>query len=772
MLLILLIPYSIFAQIKIQGKVTDESGLLLSMANVTLLSEKDSLLILGTVTDSAGFYKLNLLKPEKNKFILKCSILGCESEFFNLSLPDSSIYTKNIQLRNSAVQLKNVTITASNNFFSLSKEGVLVDVEHSILQNETTPISLLSKIPNIIVQGNNVEILGRGTPTYYINDKKAQNFSEVERLLVKDIQSVTLINSPGAKYDSNGKPVIVIKVKRIRDGLMIQTNLNATQAHRFNHGESLNINYKTEKLTLFSSYGFNDSGSRKYDDVLQTITSDTVWNLFTNSVQNNYVRGQSYQIGFDYDIKPHQSFGIKYNGGFSKSHQNKKEELAMNYNDTAYVNISNQSKSSSTNVNHHINLFYSGSWNDKWTLGFYADYVRQTSSQVGEVNEVDSDKGEKSASSVGITNWDIYAMSTSLKYDIGKAGYFNIGGNFSWTNGYGAITNLNVLRDGRTNTNERKQAFYLTYDYSINKFSLNFGIRYESLYSKSQDMFNPINKKENTYRNFFPSATMLYTTKEISQSISYSMSVNRPPFDIMNNNAYYTGRFNYYIGNINLKPATIHDINYIFLYKYLYLNLCYSNIHNKITTVCYADSKKSSVIIGYEDNLKKYHQLAGSLSFRYPIKWWNPSLSINCVKSFFHYPTPEGVQHSVRPYVGISWINYFTLPNNFAISADFRCWLAGDFEMIKTKGTSSFSIRLQKTLLNKRLQLTLDGHDIFNKDRIKSKAYFNNIQVNSYSKNNTRKVSFSIIYRFNYYTKKYKGESAATEEINRLGGEE
>lgn len=48
------------------------------------------------------------------------------------------------------------------------------------------------------------------------------DFSEVERLTVKDIKNIKFISNPGAEYDASGKAIILITVHNPQDGLKFQ----------------------------------------------------------------------------------------------------------------------------------------------------------------------------------------------------------------------------------------------------------------------------------------------------------------------------------------------------------------------------------------------------------------------------------------------------------------------------------------------------------------------------------------------------------------------
>ena len=766
--LLLLFPAFSFSQTEVGGRVWDGDKHPLSLVNVALLSAKDSAVITGAVTDSVGAYLLKFVPRGENRYLLNCSSVGYQSKTISLKLTDSLRYIRNVMLDKSATSLDEVVVTASRNPFSMTKEGLMADVEHSILQNELQPVDLLSKIPGLVREGDQIRVFGKGAPVYYINDRKVYDFSEVERLPVKDICSVCLVTSPGAKYDSGGKAVILITVKRIRDGIMIQANVNGSQGECFSHGESLNLNYKTDKLNLFTSYRYGDSRMRREGESGLMIMADTVWNKRGEWDGNSRSRLHSWQIGFDYDLSKESSFGARYNGTVSKPFSRNVGYSAYLADEIPFVDLTSLDHTTGSDGNHHLNFYYKKKWKEKWKFNVFADYIRRTGSQNGTIFESDSQLDDKEVYTIGNSGWNVYAMNASLVYDAGKAGTISLGTNISHVDGFNKVVNINTLNNGETQSRENKQALYLSYDYSLGDFSLNAGLRFEALSTRSKDLLNLTGEIKHNYRDLFPSVTLSHQKGSLGQSFSYTLRTERPPYDLINNNSYYAGRFNRIKGNIDLKQSVDHELSYSLFYKIVYLNVSYAHSRNNIMDNLYAEDGNSSVVVQTAENYKKYRELRAIVNLRKDFKWWIPSLTLSCIKTFFSYPTFEGEKHAKTPWFTVNWNNYLRLPKGFLVSFDLTHNFRGEYQRIESYASTTLNVSVQKYFLNNRLQITLQGYDLFRGDRVKYKACYNNVIEFSHSVKDSRKVGLSITYRFNQYTKKYRGESAAEEEIGRL----
>jgi len=68
------------------------------------------------------------------------------------------------------------------------------------------------------------------------------------------------------------------------------------------------------------------------------------------------------------------------------------------------------------------------------------------------------------------------------------------------------------------------------------------------------------------------------------------------------------------------------------------------------------------------------------------------------------------------------------------------------------------------------LDVTLKAEDLFRKNISRSTTGYDNITYYQYQyqDQDRRTISLNVIYRFNNYSNKYKGQNAAADEINRL----
>lgn len=167
-LMILMIPCLIFAQVTIQGKVTDERGEPLPGANVLVKGTS-----MGTATDSEGKFTLLIPSPEPG-MVIETRFIGYKT--VEKPLPKlSGIVEMRFRLMVDALQFDEIVVTGTSGITTRKQLGNAVStVNVRDLQNSgatAIDMALSGKIPGALVQQNSgnpaggVTVRLRGTST-------------------------------------------------------------------------------------------------------------------------------------------------------------------------------------------------------------------------------------------------------------------------------------------------------------------------------------------------------------------------------------------------------------------------------------------------------------------------------------------------------------------------------------------------------------------------------------------------------------------------------
>ena len=154
------------------------------------------------------------------------------------------------------------------------KNGAMVTrIEGTVLESAGTAEEMLSRVPGMMRMGGQLQVIGKGTPIYYINGRKVQDTEELKRLKSHDIRQVEVINSPGAAYDASTGAVVYILTRRLR-GVGLSGKLDAYDAQGLKSGNnnlssSVNLNYRHAGVDIFGGATFQNDYLDHYTQRLE-----------------------------------------------------------------------------------------------------------------------------------------------------------------------------------------------------------------------------------------------------------------------------------------------------------------------------------------------------------------------------------------------------------------------------------------------------------------------------------------------------------------------
>ena len=145
-------------------------------------------------------------------------------------------------------QIEEITVKASLPKTRMKGDAICTRVAGSVLEQAGTAEDVLSKVPGIVVKQGQIEVLGKGTPIYYINGRKVEDPIELQRLQSTEIKEVEVIRTPGAQYNADANAIVKIRtVKREGEGWGLLASINDAYCPRYSNnqlGGQININYR------------------------------------------------------------------------------------------------------------------------------------------------------------------------------------------------------------------------------------------------------------------------------------------------------------------------------------------------------------------------------------------------------------------------------------------------------------------------------------------------------------------------------------------------
>lgn len=749
----------------IVGQVIDETDQAIAYANVVLYSMPDSTYVYGVSTDSKGYFSIPTT-VQKSCFI-QISRIGYEKKQVNVTRSDLGA----IQLKSEVTSLNNVVVTASQRPMKLEHGKLVVDIANSAFSSEKSVVDILRKLPGMMSNSDGITTFTGAIPIIYINGKKVQSINEVKQLEVKNIKEIKLNNSPGSEYDASVSSVLEIITFDREDGFSLQIDGSLDRNHVWQHGEAIKMNYKTGRLTAFGTYEYSKDGKKTHQTIDNKISAvDTTWYNSTNIYTTYNMKSNSYSFGSNYDFNKNHSLGVMYDGYIYTRNNEAPFQSDILANDISYSKISGQSFLNNKEEQHHINAFYLGK-KGSLQFGIYADYANVYLSKNQTVTEESLKYGRSNVNNVNQSRYDVYALSPKITYTISPRHQLKFGVDLSLVQGKNDLSySGSLVSTTKSKTDESKCAEYVSYSFESGTFSLDAGLRYESvrykyLYNELSESPNNISKY---YNNIFPSFGVSYKLNDISQSLNYRISTIRPKFEQLNNSSYYVNRFFYQEGNSRLIPQISHQIKYSLTYKFLYLSLGYDYNKNCIDSYFMTKEDNPNTFVNTVRNYDKQQQINAVLNLQHKFHFFEPSLNVTFIRNFQDFKYMNQSVNYNKPIYQLSSYNTFYLPASFIAKLEYQYTSGGNGLFYTFTPIHTFCLELSKSFFKDRLNIKFDATDIFRGYIYVYDAKVNNIDFWQRDDEDFRKVSLSFTWRFNNYKKKYNGENAAADELNRL----
>ena len=362
-------------------------------------------------------------------------------------------------------------------------------------------------------------------------------------------------------------------------------------------------------------------------------------------------------------------------------------------------------------------------------------------------------------------HFSLYAGKAVLRHQANENLSFQYGTEYSLVKGDGIFLSNAVPNNDFMNREEKIAAFAST-DFMLKKLAVAFGLRYEYVKSKAEEYGETTVDKN--YSNLFPSLSLSLPIKDVNMSLNFSNRVSRPAFSILNNNISYTSKFHQEMGNPALQPEKIYDLDYSIGYKFLQFRLNYQYIKDYISLYTQPSDVSQAITLTSFINYPKYQQLTATLIAAYKIGCWTPNLAITTYKQLFSTNFEEIVNNYEKPVFDFTLYNYFNLPWGLILNIDMCYNTGGNMGTDFYEPYGNIDVGLRKSFLNDALQISLWGYDLGKWYDPVTNEQLGRLHLRRYADTETRYVALTITWKFNNFKNKYKGQSAASQEMNRL----
>ncbi len=750
------------------GTIIDEQGHPVAYANIALLSLSDSTLLCGGVSNESGYFAVPY---EQESLLARISYVGYKTIYRLCHQPEVGT----IRMQPDNYTLKGVVVQGERPKVVLQGNSLMMNVEGTVMERLGTAEDVLTRVPMIAKRGEGFEILGKGTPLIYLNNRKLTDLNELRNIQSDNIRSVEVIQNPGARYDASVNAVIIIRTKRAAgEGLGVELTSWSRKGHGYANNERINLTYRTGGLELFANLfgAYNKNWSR--GEFEQTVYADTLWTITNrqeNTERNPYFEGR---LGFNYQVNDNNSFGGFYQHVYDYMKISSVYDDDILFDGNVYDHLQNNSvKRGELTPRHQANLYYTGKIG-QFAIDFNADYTfrkQRNRNQQQELSEKDMDRD---VNTENLTRSKLLAEKLFVSHPLWK-GQIEVGEEYTNTHWKNRFDNQEGYIDNSNNEqHEQAIAPFMELRQRLGSVQLSAGLRYEHV--ESEYFVDGLRRNDQcrTYNDLFPSVAASTSVKDFQFSISYSKRTTRPSYWQLSSDVTYENRLNLQMGNPYLKPIKYHNLNTTIMWKWLYLTMNFAHCvdpilytadslpgDSKVNFVTYRNYDHAdwlTVTLGAQKNVKLGHEAT-----------WTPQYNVSLMKPWFKTEFLGEQKRFNHPMLVLQLGNIVTLPYDWLLQADFNMHTYGYQQNVWFNSTNAMlSLSVSKDFFKRRLNVKLTGNDLFNSGINRFTLYSNRMMFQKMEDNDSRCIQLSLRYRFNVTPSKYKGTGAGNAEKNRL----
>tara|TARA_B110000037_G_scaffold30468_1_gene36482 strand:- start:1974 stop:4400 length:2427 start_codon:yes stop_codon:yes gene_type:complete len=581
-IIIVLLSINLNAQqssISIYGTILDsESNSPLEYATISVYSPNDSIVKFGGISNANGKFNLEV---SKGKYNIKIEYISFKEKLIKNINVFKSIDLGAIELVIDQNVLDEVELIGEKTQVEIKLDKTVYNIGKDLTLRGSSVSDVLDNLPsvavdidgNVSLRGNqNVRILINGKPSGLVgissNDALKQFPSE-------SVEKVEIITSPSARYNAEGTAGIINIVLRKNKLAGLNGSISTNGGDPKTFGVSGNINFRTEKINLFTNTGYSLSSYENASlSETEYFNSSSINNFLNENGSRNTERDSYYQsTGIEYFLNDKTSLVASYLTRKSDSDDITINNINQNFqgDKKSSKRIENENETDDTK---EFSLNLTHEFVNKGNLTI--DYQKEKSNEIESSFISNTQSNPKFIEYLGekvITdenqNSELYKIDYVLP--IGEDGQFELGyrksNKFQNTDYLVQDEVLNgnyLINTDLTNNlfyNEKVNAFYTQYGNKKNKISYLFGIRVE----ESQTIVKQLESNSNSikkYNDIFPTINLAYELKENETiTLGYNRRISRPRSYFINPFPSRSSETSFFQGNPYLNPTYSNGID-------------------------------------------------------------------------------------------------------------------------------------------------------------------------------------------------------------------
>ena len=756
---------------KVIGRVVDAEGQPIEFANVSLhgaadpnSSDRNSTYINGGVSNENGDF---VIPCREKKIMLKVTYVGYKTVTRHVSVGNIGTVT----LQPETFMVKGVEVKGEIPQYKMAQGGMTVDVQHSILHDIGTADDLLSMIPMVQSKDGKFEVLAKGEPEIYINNKKVRDPSELKQLKSVDIKSVDVITSPGAKYNAEVNAVIRIKTLKAQgEGLSLMVTSDTWKNNKWNNYDDLTLKYRTGGLEAFANVALDNGHYSNDQDLEQQLhIKKDFFDVHAGLPVRSTWTTLQYKGGLSYDFNADHSLGLSFSS--QKILYNKfKSDMTQHYlkNGAFYGDVLLK-----TDIDEldkpvwELNTYYVGKVG-KLDIDLNATMLQRKSENHLNQQEYSQELGDRTITTLNNEDRKMMAGKLVLSYPVWK-GVLSGGAEATSTRSYGRNVNQeNIIPETDNEMKEKNIAGFAEYELQLGQWRLNAGLRFEHVKADYYLFGKWQQEPSRTYNDWFPNLSAAWQKDKWSAQLSYSKRITRPPYNMLTSMIVYDSRMFYEGGNPLLRPSVRQSIDLNLTYAWLTFMAGFTRENDLFTHIGRLYDEEQEIAIFQPMNFDHQDRVYATLVASPKFGFWQPTATLHYYQQMFDAEAYGAPKKLNKPEFSFDLKSWFVIHPTMKALVQMSYSGSNHWAFMYRGSNFAVNARLQKSFFNERLSCTLYANDIFRTARTKMTTYYaiglTDQDVYTY----TQCVGLTLSYNFNVSRSKYKGSGAGNDEKNRM----
>lgn len=750
---------AVHAQLSISGHVYNPEHESLSYSSVTLTDKNGSIHSVSANNDglysfkgiSKGTYQLTIgylrEKYTTNDFFLK------QDTIINVTFISPS--TK---------QLSEVQVRERRPVLERKVDRLVFNITESPAMQGLDLLDALENTPMVKVNDGGISLVGKGDVAVMVNDRllnlSGSALTAYLRTLRSDnIAKIEIITNPPSKYDAQGNSGLINIVLKKNAKTGFNGSLKGSYMQRTYGTTNFDgvLNYGSDKLSVSASIEHYHANihAQENEGIYGTPTS-----ILKSNTRKDFNDGNDFNLSADYRLNSKSSFGFMYDllaGNANMNISSRSNFLTNAVSDSLLATQAehrNKLRYKTANVYYDLKLDSNGK-----KLSITGNYLGNSSDHpVNFMTENLTNNNGYTVLNTSKVDYKILSGQADLELPSKKGPTFETGVKYSHISNNADVGYFNLIDDNynivpdRSNIFHYKEQNYAGYISGFKEFnkiwSVKAGLRYEFT---NVDGNTPTSNEHIgfNYGKLFPSLFINFTPGKSNQfSASYSRRINRPGFNQLNPFRWYSDPYTYLVGNPQLLPSFSNNYEISYVYK---SNLSITAYHQQTShgSGQVLQTEGTTSISTFLNYLTSYSTGLNIYYTYNDIKWWQSIVfaDVNYAKSISTLPQFVGQKGSSFSYqVNNSF--FLNEKKTYSLILNYQQSLPSWVGNVRWSSRANLTAGINTSFLNKDLQVSLIGRDLFRQSINKGKVFLSDSFQDFNSYYDARRATLSVTYRF------------------------